>query len=374
MCFNEVLYQLEEFPHLFIGGGHKGYFIVYNYLSEELVESANVDCISAVVTMIKKLNNNSDVTNWDSLVNSCKKIWDNSSYSFSKCFNCKSNNPKHCGGIYMTGDELELSINPSFYTNKDFERYGTYLEFIQWENNKQYTIGSFVYELKGNRFFIYGIDEYALHYDLPTNPQNSDVLDALKDFSRNHYFDELDLSHPLNHNYEPTLKNFKDMSYPTEYLSISELELICRGILGYSYPINFINWRKECENYQNSYESLETATFSEPIIKPSLKQHEIISKDNNSMNRNQKTEGYNDWKNKVTKRDNHTCVVCGYTGKHLERHHMFGYAEHPELATNVDNGVTLCKWCHQKYHSIYGKKNINPIDFVNFVKKFGVTV
>ena len=75
MCFNEVLYQLEEFPRLFIGGGHKGYFIVYNYLSEELVESANVDCISAVVTMIKKLNNNSDVTNWDSLVNSCKKIW-----------------------------------------------------------------------------------------------------------------------------------------------------------------------------------------------------------------------------------------------------------------------------------------------------------
>ena len=28
--------------------------------------------------------------------------------------------------------------------------------------------------------------------------------------------------------------------------------------------------------------------------------------------------------------------------------------------------------CHDKYHSVYGLKDINPVDFMNFIKRFGV--
>lgn len=80
--------------------------------------------------------------------------------------------------------------------------------------------------------------------------------------------------------------------------------------------------------------------------------------------------GYNDWKRSVINRDR-KCVVCGYD-KNLQVHHLFGYAENKLLATVVSNGVTLCKHCHRKYHEMYGVKNINPIDFMNFVKKFSV--
>ena len=88
------------------------------------------------------------------------------------------------------------------------------------------------------------------------------------------------------------------------------------------------------------------------------------------INRNQETPGYNDWRQTILNRDK-KCVCCGHD-KHLEAHHLFGYKENPALAVNKHNGVTLCKFCHDKYHNLYGVKDINPVDFVNFVRKFGV--
>lgn len=86
------------------------------------------------------------------------------------------------------------------------------------------------------------------------------------------------------------------------------------------------------------------------------------------FSRDQETPGYTKWRNDVIKRDN-VCQCCGLN-KHLVAHHIFGYKEHPELAVNVDNGVTLCQFCHDKYHSIYGVKNINPHDLVGFIRKY----
>ena len=89
-----------------------------------------------------------------------------------------------------------------------------------------------------------------------------------------------------------------------------------------------------------------------------------------TINRNDETPGYNDWRKKIISRDA-ACVCCGHD-KHLEAHHLFGYKENPSLAVNENNGVTLCKFCHDKYHSVYGVKDINPVDFMNFIKRFGV--
>lgn len=88
------------------------------------------------------------------------------------------------------------------------------------------------------------------------------------------------------------------------------------------------------------------------------------------INRNSETPGYDKWRQSILNRDK-KCICCGHN-KHLEAHHLFGYKENPSLAVNEHNGVTLCKFCHDKYHNIYGVKDINPVDFVNFIKKFGV--
>ena len=92
-----------------------------------------------------------------------------------------------------------------------------------------------------------------------------------------------------------------------------------------------------------------------------------------SDSRFSRTPGYDHWRKSVLSRDGQKCVCCGYDDKekYLHAHHLFGYEEHLDLGVTVGNGVTLCKFCHDKYHSIYGKKDINPADFVDFINKFG---
>jgi len=75
-----------------------------------------------------------------------------------------------------------------------------------------------------------------------------------------------------------------------------------------------------------------------------------------------------EWRKNILARDQ-KCVICGGE-KHLEAHHIFGYKDYPELRDNVDNGITLCQFCHGNYHSQYGVKNPNPVTFVNFIKGF----
>jgi len=78
-----------------------------------------------------------------------------------------------------------------------------------------------------------------------------------------------------------------------------------------------------------------------------------------------------EWKKNVLNRDNHTCQCCGVK-KHLEVHHISSFTENPHLRVDVNNGIVLCKWCHGKYHSLYGIKGANPYDFVNFLDRFKV--
>ena len=77
---------------------------------------------------------------------------------------------------------------------------------------------------------------------------------------------------------------------------------------------------------------------------------------------------YTNWRNQVFKRDK-VCQCCGLD-KRLHAHHIFGYEEHPELAYEVNNGIILCQFCHDKYHSVYGLKDINPVKLAKFIRRF----
>lgn len=66
------------------------------------------------------------------------------------------------------------------------------------------------------------------------------------------------------------------------------------------------------------------------------------------------------WRISVLKRDNYTCVFCGYISKltkplDVQVDHIKRFAEHPELRFIISNGRTLCIPCHKKTDT-YGCK------------------
>lgn len=63
---------------------------------------------------------------------------------------------------------------------------------------------------------------------------------------------------------------------------------------------------------------------------------------------------YKTWRRNVFKRDNYTCVWCGYKGKRIIADHIKQFATFPKLRFVVKNGRTLCCDCHKKTDT-YGK-------------------
>jgi hypothetical protein len=60
------------------------------------------------------------------------------------------------------------------------------------------------------------------------------------------------------------------------------------------------------------------------------------------------------WRSDVFKRDNFTCIKCGQVGGILHAHHIKHFAEFIDLRFDINNGMTLCKKCHNKIHSKNG--------------------
>ena len=79
-------------------------------------------------------------------------------------------------------------------------------------------------------------------------------------------------------------------------------------------------------------------------------------------------KGYTEAVKETYERDNYTCQCCGKRGNgNLNAHHIYGYAEHKDLRTDIDNLVSLCEECHKRYHKQYGYTNNNYKDFRTFL-------
>ena len=67
------------------------------------------------------------------------------------------------------------------------------------------------------------------------------------------------------------------------------------------------------------------------------------------MRRDYNDPVYRDWRVQVYKRDKFTCQMpgCSYK-KYLNAHHIQKWASASMLRYDVDNGLTLCKSCHDK--------------------------
>ncbi|MHB8914941.1 MAG: HNH endonuclease [Thiobacillus sp.] len=66
-----------------------------------------------------------------------------------------------------------------------------------------------------------------------------------------------------------------------------------------------------------------------------------------------------EWKHLVKERDEHKCVKCG-DESNLHAHHIKSFSDFPDLASDVDNGITLCEFCHSVEHGRWiGAKSRN---------------
>ena len=73
---------------------------------------------------------------------------------------------------------------------------------------------------------------------------------------------------------------------------------------------------------------------------------------------------YRNWRRTVFERDHYACVNCGDDkGGNLEADHIVPVIIRPDLMTNIDNGRTLCKKCHQTitiaFNRQYRKKRLS---------------
>ncbi len=75
------------------------------------------------------------------------------------------------------------------------------------------------------------------------------------------------------------------------------------------------------------------------------------------------------WKKDVLKRDNFTCQKTKRRGVRLAVHHIYNYADYPDLRWDVDNGITLAEDIHKEFHRLYGSRHNTKEQLLEFLTK-----
>jgi hypothetical protein len=70
---------------------------------------------------------------------------------------------------------------------------------------------------------------------------------------------------------------------------------------------------------------------------------------------------YKLWREAVYRRDHYTCRLCGVKSRNLCPHHIKSWARHEDIRYEVDNGITLCKTCHDAHHAKSGGPLAEPL-------------
>lgn len=77
---------------------------------------------------------------------------------------------------------------------------------------------------------------------------------------------------------------------------------------------------------------------------------------------------YREWRNACFKRDKYTCAKTKVVGGSIVVHHIVNFSTNKDLRFNVNNGITLSETSHKLFHKIYGVKNNNREQLIEFLQ------
>jgi hypothetical protein len=134
--------------------------------------------------------------------------------------------------------------------------------------------------------------------------------------------------------------------------SLTPMRYICKCGKESQITLNNFFKGKDCYDCRND-------KISERLRDPNITDEERELKRNLRAN--------TEWRTSVYERDNYTCKCCGVRGRKLNAHHIFNFADNPNVRTDVDNGITLCVECHYDFHKQYGKRNTTDAQLRAFI-------
>lgn len=77
------------------------------------------------------------------------------------------------------------------------------------------------------------------------------------------------------------------------------------------------------------------------------------------------------WRIAVFIRDNHCCQRCD-SRRDLRAHHIYPWADYPDLRWTVENGITLCATCHKMLHDLLRQSANIPADWPEQIRAHGM--
>lgn len=78
------------------------------------------------------------------------------------------------------------------------------------------------------------------------------------------------------------------------------------------------------------------------------------------------------WAKAIKDRDNWICQVCKRYGVPLNSHHLNSWDTFEEQRYDLNNGITLCQECHDRFHAVYGKGKNTRLQFLQFCKTLAI--
>lgn len=87
---------------------------------------------------------------------------------------------------------------------------------------------------------------------------------------------------------------------------------------------------------------------------------------------------YNEWMEKVFKRDKYTCQRCG-SKLNIQAHHILPFSQYKNLRTDINNGITLCERCHSSriygsFHWKYGTINNTKEQLEEYISSYKIKI
>lgn len=80
------------------------------------------------------------------------------------------------------------------------------------------------------------------------------------------------------------------------------------------------------------------------------------------------SDKYDEWRRSVYARDNYTCQMCGANHCEVHAHHIIPQRMNRNLILVIDNGITLCRSCHEL---TYGKEKIYETELFEKLENIG---